>query len=129
MTLVGTGEREAAAAQLRRHYLAGRLSLDELDRRLQAALAARSDRDLRDALQELPPSWRDAGEIRRIGRLALRLAVRASLAAIWLLLSFVLLVAFTLTAVVHGVTAGDAVGFPLAWLLATALVWRAARRA
>src|SRR5436853_7496045 len=116
MGLVGNAEREAVAVQLRRHYLAGRLPLEELDGRLEAALMARNDGDLSAALRELPPLWRDGEEIRRLGRLAFRVAVRASLVALWVLLSFVLLVAFALTALVHGVTAAGAVGFPLAWL-------------
>ena len=127
--LVGNADRELVAAHLRRHYLAGRLSLDELDGRLEAALVARSDRDLSHALRELPPLWRDGEEIGRLGRFALRLAVRASLMALWLFLSFVLLVVFALTALTHGVTVGDAVGFPLAWLVATVLAFVAARRA
>lgn len=129
MGLVGNADREAVAAQLRRHYLTGRLSVDELDGRLRVALVARSDRDLRDALRELPPPWRDGREIRRLGRSAYRVAVRASLVALWLLLSLVLLVAFALTALAHGITTGDAIGFPLGWLVATVLVFRAARRA
>jgi Flp pilus assembly protein TadB len=129
MGLVSNGDRDAAAARLRRHYLAGRLSVDELDARLHAALTARNGGELQRALRELPAPWRDADEVRRAGRLALRAAVRVALVALWLLASFVLLVAFLLTALVHGVTPGDALGFPLAWLLATVLVLRAARRA
>ena len=129
MGLVGNLDREAVTAQLRRHYLAGRLSLEELDGRLHAALIARSNRELSYALHELPPPWRDRDEIRRLGRCALRLAVRVSLFVLWLSLSFVLLVAFALTALLHGVTDADAAVFPLAWLVATVLVFRAARRA
>jgi hypothetical protein len=128
MGLVSGGERESAAAQLRRHYLAGRLSLEELDGRLQVAVVARTRGDLQRALRELPPRWRDGEEIRRLGRFALRLAARATLVAFWLLLSFLLLVAFAFTALAHGVDS-DALAFPLVWLVATVLVWRAARRA
>src|SRR4051812_14202115 len=130
MALVGTADREVVVAELRRHYLAGRLSWEELDRRLQAAFVARSDRDLRRALRELSPLWRNRDEVRRVGRLALRVAVRASLFASWLLFSLVLLIVFVaLTALAQGLAGSEALAFPLVWLLATVLVWRAARRA
>src|SRR3954454_1358161 len=113
MALVGTADREVVvAAELRRHYLAGRLSWEELDRRLQAALVARSDRDLRRALRELSPLWRNRDEVRRVGRLALRVAVRASLFASWLLFSLVLLIVLVaLTVLAHGLAGSEALAF------------------
>src|SRR5436305_1461781 len=62
MARVGDQERERAARQLRGHYLRGRLSEDELDDRLAVALTARSHRDARRALDDLPAGWRD-GEL------------------------------------------------------------------
>ena len=60
MSLIGDRERDRAALELRRHYLRGRLSVEELDRRVSLAVAARSSRDLGRALRDLPAPWRDA---------------------------------------------------------------------
>jgi hypothetical protein len=52
-------EREAAAAEIREHFAAGRLSADELGERLEAVYRARTDaelRALRADLPRLPPS-------------------------------------------------------------------------
>lgn len=48
-------EREQAAAQLREHCAAGRLTPEELDARLSAAFAARTVDELRALLRDLPP--------------------------------------------------------------------------
>jgi hypothetical protein len=47
-------EREATASELREHYAAGRLTRDELDARLDQALAAKTRRDLSAVMQDLP---------------------------------------------------------------------------
>ena len=52
--LIGDAERTAAAAELRQHYEAGRLTLDELEGRLDSVNAARTESDLRGALRQLP---------------------------------------------------------------------------
>jgi hypothetical protein len=51
---VGTAEREAIAAELREHYASGRLTLDELNERLEAAFAARTRADLTAVMRDLP---------------------------------------------------------------------------
>ena len=51
---IGDAERDAAAARLRESYAQGRLTLDEFNERLAAALAARTDRELRQVTQDLP---------------------------------------------------------------------------
>ena len=51
---VGDAERDAAAAQLREHYTAGRLTLDELNERLDQAFAARTQADLNAVTRDLP---------------------------------------------------------------------------
>jgi hypothetical protein len=129
VTLVGDRERESAAAALRRQYLHGRLSLDQLAQRVEFALHARDTDELRAALRGLPPLWRDGAEIRRLGSVARRAVILALLWSVWLLVSIVLLVSFSLTALVHGVSTGDAIGFAGAWVVATALAVRASRRA
>lgn len=61
---VGDAEREAAAAELREHYASGRLTLDELNERVDKALAATTRGDLNALMTDLPsarPGWSSAG--------------------------------------------------------------------
>src|SRR6188472_3314116 len=58
MTRVGDRERERSAQALRRHYVEGRLDETELSERLERVLQARSRRELRIALRQLP-RWGD----------------------------------------------------------------------
>jgi hypothetical protein len=51
---VGDAEREAAAEQLREHYAAGRLTLDEFRSRLDAVYSAVTTGDLRRVTADLP---------------------------------------------------------------------------
>ncbi len=51
---VGDADREAVAAQLREHYADGRLTLEELNERLDQAFAAKTRADLNTALRDLP---------------------------------------------------------------------------
>jgi DUF1707 SHOCT-like domain len=51
---VGDAEREATAAELREHYASGRLTLDELNERLDKALAAKTRGDLDALMRDLP---------------------------------------------------------------------------
>lgn len=52
--LVGDAERTDAASSLRTHYEAGRLTLEELESRLDQVNAARTAADLKTALRQLP---------------------------------------------------------------------------
>jgi len=52
--LVSDAERGAAASNLRGHYEAGRLTLEEFEGRLERVHAARTEADLREALRQLP---------------------------------------------------------------------------
>ena len=61
---VGDAEREAAAAELREHYASGRLTLDELNERVDKAFAATTRGDLNALMTDLPsarPGWPGAG--------------------------------------------------------------------
>lgn len=61
---VGDAEREAAAAELREHYASGRLSLDELNERVDKVFAAKTRGDLNILMTDLPsarPGWSSAG--------------------------------------------------------------------
>lgn len=62
---VGHAEREAVAADLREHYASGRLTLEELNERLDAALAAKTHADLDALMTDLPP--REAGPVKNGG--------------------------------------------------------------
>jgi hypothetical protein len=119
-------DRERVTASLRRHYVRGRLSVEELGERVESALGAGSYSDLDASLHGLPSPW-SRTELRPLAENARRTARRAglflALASLWSFLSLVLLVAFV--AVVVSDASGEAVAaVPLAWLLATALVWR-----
>ena len=52
--LIGDAERRTAAEHLRDHYEAGRLTVGELEGRLERVQAARTESDLRTALHQLP---------------------------------------------------------------------------
>ena len=53
---VGDADREATAAGLREHYAQGRLTLAEFQQRLDAAFAAKTDRDLAKITEDLGPA-------------------------------------------------------------------------
>jgi len=55
-TLVADSDRTTAADELRRHYDAGRLTLDEFESRLGEVHAARTRGDLEQAFRQLPRS-------------------------------------------------------------------------
>jgi hypothetical protein len=129
VALVSTRDREGAAEALRRHFVNGRLELDEFSDRLRLALQARTGWQLRRALWGLPPVWRDGDELRRIAREAKRRVVMAIVAALWIVASLVLLLSFAVSAVADGPTTTDAVGYSVAWLVVTAVAWQARRRA
>lgn len=67
---VGDAERDAAAAQLREHYTAGRLTLDELNERLDQVFAARTRADLNAVTRDLPYVAPSAGSPAGTSRLA-----------------------------------------------------------
>ena len=55
---VGDADREAIAAQLREHYADGRLTLEELNERLDQAFAAKTKADLNTVMRDLPQAAR-----------------------------------------------------------------------
>jgi DUF1707 SHOCT-like domain len=129
VALVSTRDREGAVEALRRHFVNGRLELDEFGDRMKLALQARSGWQLRRALWGLPPVWRDGDELRRIARETKRRVVMAIIAALWIVASVVLLLSFAVSAVVDGLTTTVALGYTIAWLVVSALAWQARRRA
>ena len=89
---VSDADRERIAARLREHFAEGRLSQEELDERLSAALGAKTTGDLRRVMTDLPgpaPVPVPAGPLGPAGGLAFRrgprlwpLAVIALIAAL-----------------------------------------------
>jgi hypothetical protein len=59
---IGHAERDAAAADLGEHYVAGRLSLDELHERLGAVFTAKTYGQLTRIMSDLPRLRRPAGQ-------------------------------------------------------------------
>ncbi len=57
---VGDADREAVAAQLREHFADGRLTLEELNERLDQAFAAKTRADLNTVMRDLPQAVRPA---------------------------------------------------------------------
>jgi hypothetical protein len=57
---VGDADRDAVAAQLREHYADGRLTLEELNERLDQAFAAKTKADLNTVMRDLPQGTRPA---------------------------------------------------------------------
>jgi len=51
---IGDAERDAAMAQLREHFVAGRLTLDELTERIDLALAAKTQGHIEGLMADLP---------------------------------------------------------------------------
>jgi hypothetical protein len=100
---IGDAERDAAAARLREGYAQGRLTLDEFNERLAAAMAARTDRELRQVTQDLPlpvaassplprsapgNGWQRSGHDHQHGTGRRRLfPLLAAVALVWLLIS------------------------------------------
>jgi Domain of unknown function (DUF1707) len=129
---IGDRDRELASAALRRHFLAGRLSVAELSDRVEITLQARTRADLDTAMQGLPLVWEDlpagvhvaAHKLRRVAR---RVRLLLALVGLWLIVSFALALALGI-ALVAGAPPSTALGV---YLVAFALmslaswgVWR-----
>ena len=124
MPRIGEQERERATTALREHYVRGRLSLEELTDRIELALAARRDGDVRRALHDLPVlrPWPDLG-----GR-AKRAATVAAVWLTWWVMSMVLFVGFVVSVAVSGLGWTNAILFPALWVGCTLLARRTVRR-
>jgi hypothetical protein len=122
---ISDADRERVTARLREHFAEGRLSSDELDERIAAALSAKTAGDLRGVMADLPgpapappPSWQGArwaggpGVVYRRRPRILPLALLALIAVLVLpgaglvfLVFFKLLLLFWLAATVVGIIA------------------------
>ncbi len=124
MARAGDAERERAAARLREHFVRGRLTVEELEERVELALRARSTADLRRALRGLPEL---AG--RTFAQVVVRGAALVVLTGAWLAFSFGLLVVLALTLLIQGASVAALLAFLLVWLVPTLLLSRLWHRA
>jgi hypothetical protein len=86
---IGDAERDAAMAQLREHFAAGRLTLDELTERIDGALTAKTKRQIDSLMADLPRPPRDQPERQRVPEDAGRFLVFALMLfafATWILI-------------------------------------------
>ena len=130
MPLVGDPERDRAVSILRRAYANGYLDLQQLEPRVDAALRARSGRDLAMSVRGIPGGPLELAvdgyvlPAVRAGTLGFRIrAVRLLLRVIfmgWAALSLVLLGIFTVWALVAGPPVGAGSVLLVIWLVATA---------
>jgi hypothetical protein len=129
MALVGDRERERAAAALNRHYVQGRLTVEELGARAELALGARSQSELRAALRDLPRPWQLGSEIVASAtasvRRGVRMAVFVLLAGVWAIVTLSLAIAFAVTLGVFGASLGAVFVFAALWAGVTLALWRA----
>ena len=125
MALAGDPERERTVASLRRHFVEGRLSVEELGARAELALGARSRSELREALRDLQPPWQDGVDrIASTARRGMRLAALVLLAGAWAVLTLALAIAFAVTLAVAGSSLSVVAGFALVWFAASFMLWR-----
>jgi hypothetical protein len=131
--LVGDRDRELATSALRRHFVHGRLSPDELADRVDLTLRARSHDELAAAMDGLPPAWWDLPAGVHAATWRVRRGVRRarfffSLFRVWLRLNLALVVAAGIALVV-GAPAVTTVGAVVAaCALATLAFWHVWRR-
>ena len=128
--LVGDSERDGAANELRRHYSEGRLTVDELALRLEAALRARTRPQLRSVLNDLPAlrRWTEAEGLRAPVRAVRNAAIVLGTAVIWFFWSAGLFVAFVAWLAENGPSLSALLVFPLLWFAVSWLLWSGSRR-
>ena len=123
--LAGDRDRERAAVTVRKHYVDGRLTLDELSDRTERILASRSRAELRSALSGLP--WLSdavAAQGRSVVQAAVRGALLVFFTGIYVLFSFALLLVLALAMLFNGVSGSALAGFVIVWLVPTYLLTR-----
>jgi Flp pilus assembly protein TadB len=123
--VAGDRDRERAVALLKEHYAEGRLTVDQLSRRVDRVLHARSRWQIGLAFIGLPVV-QDA--TRSAGRSLARGALVVVLTGAWLVFSFTLLVVLGLVLLIHGASTGALFAFLIVWLVPTWLLSRLWRR-
>jgi hypothetical protein len=128
MALVGDSERERTVASLRRHFLEGRLSVEDLGARAEVALRARSHADLRAALRDVQRPWHDGVEriasAASTARRGLHLLALLFLAGVWAVMTLALAVAFAVALAVFGSSLTVVVAFTMVWAAMSFVLWR-----
>src|SRR5215831_12856346 len=132
MALIGDRDRDRAVELLKRHYLRGRLTAEELAERLELALRARRDGEVRLALAELPTARGDQAGGPRAGLEAMwhaagRAVFVVAVWTLWWAASLVLLIGFVSAVVLRGFSPVT-VALPLLWLLCTLAARQITRR-
>jgi DUF1707 SHOCT-like domain len=127
MALIGDLDREQAAARLRQHYLRGRLTLEELTERLEVALTARREREVRVAFNGLPTAGLLSG-LDDAWRAARRTAFVVAVWSLWWAASLVLLIGYVASVVAQGLSLAIAAVFAALWLLCTLAARRVTHR-
>jgi Domain of unknown function (DUF1707) len=131
MALAGDLERERTVASLRRHFVEGRLSVEELAARAELALGARSRSELRTALRDLQKPWDDGVE--RISsaavaaRRGLRVVALLFLAGVWAVMTLALAIAFAVAVAAFGSSLAIVAAFGLVWAAVSTMLWRSSR--
>ena len=127
MALIGDRDRDRAAAVLRRHYVAGRLSLEELTDRLEVALTARRQSEVRLAFGELPGALLRS-RLDDAWRAARHTAFVIAVWSLWWAASLVLLIGYVASVVAQGLSLTIAAVFAALWILCTVAAKHVARR-
>jgi hypothetical protein len=127
MALIGDHDRDQAAARLKQHYLRGRLSLEELTERLDVALTARRQKDVRVALSGLP-AFRLRSGFDEAWRAARHTAFVVAVWSLWWAASLVLLIGYVASLVTQGLSLTIAAVFAALWISATLAAKRVVRR-
>jgi hypothetical protein len=125
MPLAADVQRDRVVETLRRHYLSGRLSVEDLAERTEHALAARTTSDLRLTLRDLP--WADE-LMTRAGRVVRMGAYLILLTGVWAVGSLALLLSLTVLLVAGERSAAVLLAVPVLWVVLTALVVRSGGR-
>ena len=125
MSLAADVQRDRAVETLRRHYIAGRLSVEDLADRTEHALAARTTSDLRLTLRDLP--WADE-LLARARRVVGTGAYLILLAGLWAIGSLALLLSLGVLLVAGERGALVLLSVPVLWVVLTALVVRSGGR-
>lgn len=128
MPLVGDSERERTVATLSRHFVEGRLSVEELGARTELALGAGSRSELRTALQDLPKAWHDGVEriasAATAARAGLRLLGLILIAGVWAVMTLALAIALAVTLAVFGSSPAVLAAFALVWAAVSLMLLR-----
>ena len=124
MALVGDVERERTVASLRRHFVEGRLSLEDLGERAELALGARSRGELRRALRDLPKPWQDVERLGAVARRGMGIVALFLLVSVWAVMTLGVAVAFAVTLVVVGSSLAVVGAFAAVWTAGSYALWR-----